>query len=96
MTNKIEFTFRFLAADDHESEHKTVLLREIKYLMADIVSVRAGITMDDIAGWEAEAGSMKFHSGHDGWFYDVDVVVHLKEEMEVNDIGYIAWRYGGC
>ena len=96
MTKKIEFTFRYLAAGDHEPEHKDVFEREIKNIMLDIVTVRAGITMEDVRCWEADAGTMKLHSEHDGWFYDVSVVVHLKENMDVNDIGYVSWRWGGC
>ena len=94
-TDKIEFEFRFLAAGDHESEHKKILSKEIRCVVNDSVVNRAGITADDILNWSADAGTMKFHSDCEGWHYDVKVVVNLKAEMEVNDIGRIPWKWGG-
>ena len=95
MTNKIEFEFMFLADGDHEAESKSILYKEIRVIISDIIVNRAGITKEDILNWTAEVGSMMMRSEVTGWQYNVKVTVQLKEEMEVNEIGPIQNKWGG-
>jgi len=95
MTNKIEFEFTFLADGDHEAESKSILYKEIRVIIADLIVNRAGITKEDILDWSADVGSMKMCSQVSGWHYNVAVTVNLTEEMEVNEIGSIQNKWGG-